>query len=204
MITCGRSLAFVLVTTCLSLPLALSQSISINSSDLGWWQEDGHHDANNKNYAVGNGYSTTTGPSEDRDVSTPLSSLRATGTNQFAIFNVLGTGTSYGAVTVSAADNGTFVVVNLNAAGIAYLNNNLGSDVAIAGAITTLDRSEPNEQGLFRFTPGMPIPGNTKLEVVIPEPASGSILLVAILIMQGWRRHRRSRINSPGRAMTSN
>ncbi len=77
------------------------------------------------------------------DVSTPLQTL-VTLAGGTAAFADLGTGTQLGAVTVSAAANGTIVEVNFNAAGIAYLNSVNGT-IAVGGAITTLNAGGASE-----------------------------------------------------------
>lgn len=70
------------------------------------------------------------------DVSTPISTLTAL-TGGTAAFADLGTGVQLGSVIVNGASNDTIVEVNLNSAGIAYLNSANGN-VAIGGALTTL------------------------------------------------------------------
>jgi subtilisin family serine protease len=84
------------------------------------------------------------------DVSTPLGSLEASGGGQTAIFNDLGTGTNYGSQVVSPADNGQFVSVSLNSAGLAALNASLGGQTALGGALTSL--SGEADQYLFGYS----------------------------------------------------
>lgn len=84
------------------------------------------------------------------DVSTSLPQLRATGTGQTAIFDDLGTGVGYGAQTVSAANNGGFVTVDLNTASVTALNAALGGDFAFGGSLTTLAGTA--NQFVFGFT----------------------------------------------------
>jgi hypothetical protein len=84
------------------------------------------------------------------DVSTAIPALEASGPGQIAIFNDLGSGTSYGAQTVSAASNGQTVSVALNAAAVSALNAGRGGQVAVGGAVTTI--SGPADQFIFAFT----------------------------------------------------
>lgn len=84
------------------------------------------------------------------DVSTPLGSLEASGGGQTDIFNDLGTGTNYGSQVVSPADNGQFVSVSLNSAGLAALNASLGGQTALGGALTSL--SGAADQYLFGYS----------------------------------------------------
>jgi hypothetical protein len=75
------------------------------------------------------------------DVTTPIPDLGASGSGQTAIFDDLGTGASFGSTTVSAADNGGFVSVTLNAAALASLNASSGGLAAVGGALTSLGGS---------------------------------------------------------------
>jgi len=84
------------------------------------------------------------------DVATPLSTLVASGAGQTAIFDDLGTGTPLGSQTVSVADNGQTVTIDLNADGVSYLNAARGSQVALGGAITTL--SGTSVQSVFAYS----------------------------------------------------
>jgi hypothetical protein len=78
------------------------------------------------------------------DVSTSVAALTG-GTGGLAAFADLGSGTSYGSVDVDYPNGSSQtnpVDVSLNAAGLAYLNANLGGIVAFGGALTTLVRDE--------------------------------------------------------------
>ena len=72
------------------------------------------------------------------DVSTAIANLMASGNGQVGIYNDLGTGASFAAQSVSAANNGQIVPVNLNAAGLAALNAARGGQMAVGGAVTTI------------------------------------------------------------------
>ena len=72
------------------------------------------------------------------DVSTVISTLIASGAGQVGIYNDLGSGTMFASQTVSGADNGTQIVITLNAAGIAAINaaiQNGGGGFAFGGAL---------------------------------------------------------------------
>jgi hypothetical protein len=107
------------------------------------------------------------------DVSTPVTTLVATGTNP-AIFNDLGSGTMFGSYVASAADNGTTISIALNAAGIAALNAALGSTIAFGGVLTTLSPL-PN-QYVFGFSTSTFVEDDVRrldlTTTVVPEPAS--------------------------------
>ena len=72
------------------------------------------------------------------DVSTSIASLEATGRGQRGIYNDLGSGNSYGSLTVNSADNGETVSTPLNATGVTALNAGRGGQFAIGGALTSL------------------------------------------------------------------
>ena len=69
------------------------------------------------------------------DVSTSIEALEATNSGQVGIFTDLGSGTLFASRTVSAADNGTQVLITLNASALAALNAAEGQEFAIGGAL---------------------------------------------------------------------
>jgi extracellular elastinolytic metalloproteinase len=84
------------------------------------------------------------------DVSTPLATLQASGTAQNTVYSDLGTGVSYGSQTVSSANNGGFVTVDLNPEGLTALNAALGGNLAVGGSLTTVVGTA--NQFIFGFT----------------------------------------------------
>ena len=70
------------------------------------------------------------------DVTTSIAALEAANTGQMAIFDDLASGTLFASRTVSAADNGTQVLITLNANAIAALNAAEGGAFAIGGVLT--------------------------------------------------------------------
>ena len=84
------------------------------------------------------------------DVITPIAKLRAGGSGLTEIYEDLGSGTTYGSVTVSSNNNNSIVVINLTAAGLAAINAAKGSQIAFGGAITSLAGN--TEQYLFAFS----------------------------------------------------
>jgi hypothetical protein len=77
------------------------------------------------------------------DVSTPIGILQASNSGQTGIFNDLESGTFFGSVVVTSADQGTQILVNLNAAGLASLNAAAGGDWAVGGSIYGAQSPEP-------------------------------------------------------------
>jgi hypothetical protein len=101
------------------------------------------------------------------DVSTDIAVLTS-GPREVAVFEDLGTGTSYGEYDVSAADNGQFVSITLNADALDNINNGAGL-FAIGGAVSTID-STPNNEIIFASSgePSVPAPYLTLTTVPIP------------------------------------
>jgi hypothetical protein len=204
--------------------------VSINSLDLGWYDNLGGHTPGNKNYGVGEVIDITTqsptrnffvfdvpasvtipaarirlfnpaspGPGYNSadptetytlfDVTTPIASLRGQG--GVAAYDDLGTGTVYGSVIVSSADNGRFVTIDLNPAALSALDAARGGQFAVGGAITTIDQPPRRTQNLFGWTPATAIPGNTTLEIV-PEPGAAAVVIVIAVPALLRRRRRRS------------
>jgi hypothetical protein len=115
-----------------------------------------------------NGYSSPD-PTETLgifDVSTPLTALQATGSGQTAIYNDLGSGTSYGSQTVSAASNGQLIAIPLNAAAVSALNAARGTRTAVGGALTSI--SGTANQFVFGFTNGTE---TKQLVLTLADPA---------------------------------
>jgi hypothetical protein len=68
-------------------------------------------------------------------VLTPIDELTASDTGRTDIFGDLADGVLYASKSVSAADNGTQVIINLNNDAIAALNDAIGSSFAFGGAV---------------------------------------------------------------------
>jgi hypothetical protein len=113
------------------------------------------------------------------DVTTDLGVLVA-GTGGVTAYDDLGGGAFFGSVEVSAADNGQFVEVDLNADGIAALNSANGL-FAFGGDLTTISHPDSVDEALFRFSHATP---DVRLVVeTIPEP---SILVLLGIVVVGW------------------
>jgi hypothetical protein len=68
------------------------------------------------------------------------------------IYNALGSGTAIGSLVVSSASNNQTLSLSFNAAGISYLNSNLGSKVSFGGQVTSISGS--GDQFIFGFSGG--------------------------------------------------
>jgi hypothetical protein len=135
------------------------------------------------------------------DVSTPVSTLVATGTN-VAIFDDLGSGTTFGQYVASAADNGTTISLALNAAGIAALNAAAGSTIAFGGVLTTLS-ALPN-QYVFGFSTATFVEDDVRRLDLTTAPEPTSLALLGLGLMAAVvRRRQQPSTRLRGRASSS-
>jgi hypothetical protein len=133
------------------------------------------------------------------DVSTNIDTLNA-GAGGTAAYNDLGSGTQFGSVTVDDSINfpptsaGYPVLVSLNSAGVAALNDARGGRIAFGGAITTLTGNELDENIFSRSNATFAT--NLILQTsVIAEPSSLVLLGpgAAAVLAFGWARRRQTR-----------
>ena len=118
------------------------------------------------------------------DVTTNLTDL-INGFGGLPAYDDLGSGTVYASYDASNADNGTIVVIDLNAAAVADSNAAAGGLWGIGGGITTLNGGD---EYLFGNTGG----GNnadTQLVVTL-IPAPGVLALLGVAGLVGSRRRR--------------
>lgn len=133
------------------------------------------------------------------DVSTPLSTLQGS-VNSVAAYNDLGSGNIFGTRVVTPPDIATKITIELNAAGLAALNANLGGYFVVGGALTTIDKNQSMDQFVFGFSHnyfGGPNDGNTQLELspngpVIPAPPAVFLLAAAIPVLGVMRLRRKA------------
>jgi hypothetical protein len=73
------------------------------------------------------------------EVHTSTTDLTQINSHRVDVFDDLGSGAFYGERVMSAADNGTWVRVQLNATGLAALNGAAGSTLALGGSLAGVD-----------------------------------------------------------------
>lgn len=117
-------------------------------------------------------------------IATDINTLRNGGTGLTSVFNDLRGGTDFGSITfASTPTNGSTIQFNLNAAGLAAINNAAGSQIAFGGSFDVTDNV--NDQYVFGYSgSGTPGDGKTRLNLVVnnfvaPEPSTFALLTVA-------------------------
>lgn len=122
------------------------------------------------------------------NVSTSIALL---GTNSIATYTDLGSGPSYGSVTVGASSNGTYVSIMLNAnflAAAQVAKGTAGRQIAIGGTLTTL-YPDDNEY-LFGYTGSLTAASNAQLvtTTTVPEPSTWALLGLGAVMWFAARR----------------
>ena len=115
------------------------------------------------------------------DVTTPVATLVAGGVSA-AIFSDLGSGTSYGNVTVANGYTG-IVTVTLNANAIAALNAAKGSSIAIGGALSTLGAG--SDEFIFADSFGGYVRRLTIQTVATPVPTMNEWGMIIFMVFAG-------------------
>ncbi len=110
--------------------------------------------------------------------------ILTSGAGGVGAYDDLAAGTFYGSIDVSAADNGAFVEVELNAAAIAALNST-GGKFAFGGNITTIGHPIDVQESVFWYSHQSP-----DVQLVVKVPAPGAMALLGLGAV-GVRRSRR-------------
>jgi hypothetical protein len=119
---------------------------------------------------------------ELHQVTTNTASLLA-GTAGSAGFFDLGDGAAYGSYTASLSDNGQFIDILLNAAGLADLNAAAGGTFVLGGILTTI--TPGGSQTIFGFSNANNL-ADTQLLVTtaaVPEPGTYALLLAGLVLV---------------------
>jgi len=83
------------------------------------------------------------------DVTTPVGQVMASNSGRVDIYNDLGSGTFFGSAVVTSGDQGTQILINLDAAGLASLNASAGGLWAVGGSIYGAQSPEPGTLVMF-------------------------------------------------------
>ena len=116
--------------------------------------------------------------------------LLVSGNGGIAAYEDLGNGTTYGEVEMTAADNGTFVEIELNDEALARINDpNDGPGLfVLGGAVATLQDPLGTPEWVFGFSTG--VEGSVTLEVTtstIPEPSCVLVLMLPGMLLNSRR-----------------
>ena len=128
---------------------------------------------------------------ELRQVSTNISDLRSA-TAGWTGFNDLGDGTIFGSYDATLADNGTFIDITLNSAGLAALNDTVGDWFVVGGRLSTAALGI-GTQTVFGYSNQNNM-ADTQLILTqaVPEPGAFSMALLGFSLI-GFTAYRRSR-----------
>lgn len=125
------------------------------------------------------------------DVTTPINTLLNAGHFlQATVFDDLGTGTSYGSVVMSPADNGNIVTITFNAAGLTALNGARGGQFAVGGSVTTLSGRTDNEF-VFGFTGSTSNLTQQLVLTTVAAPEPGTVLTCSLGVLLAYAGRRR-------------
>lgn len=114
-------------------------------------------------------------------------------------FSTLGTGSLFSSVTAGAGSNGQTLQLNFNAAGLAYLNTNLGNLVAFGGRVSTLNgvtnqhffaNTDPTGTNAVQTTP--PVKLNLQVTPEVPAGVQAVPVLLAVGGMALYQRRKKN------------
>lgn len=108
-----------------------------------------------------------------------------------AAFDDLGTGLNFGSIDIESANENSFIDIELNADGIAFLNAQAGDFAVLGGAVTSLNDAvgaTGNEWVFGETDAGGSVPAPQLLLVAVPEPSSIALIGLAFAAISSRRR----------------
>jgi len=118
------------------------------------------------------------------------------GAEGIAIYNDLGTGTSYGSTQVTATEAGVYFTITLTSEGVAALNAAQGSQLAIGASVTSLTAGPNPEQVFLNSETNESNPnsdGKAAQISVVPEPTTVALLGLSAGALLFFRRRSQAR-----------
>jgi len=112
-----------------------------------------------------------------------------------AIYTDLGDGTSFGSHNASLADNGAFIDIPLNAAGIAAAQTFVGiGSFVLGGEVSTLTAALNTKEYVFGLTDpaGFGVFTRQLIVTIVPEPGTGALVALGLVAVASARRSRAS------------
>lgn len=129
---------------------------------------------------------------ELREVLTPAAVVTAPSVANPTVFNDLGDGTLFGSYLASSADNGAFIEIELNAAGIAAAQGFAGvGEFVLGGSLSSLTSAFGTTEVVFGLTDPAGLGPYTR-ELVItytPEPGTAALLALGLVGLAVRRRN---------------
>jgi hypothetical protein len=110
-----------------------------------------------------------------------------------AIYTDLGDGTSFGSHNASLADNGAFIDIPLNAAGIASAQTFVGiGSFVLGGELSTLASVLNTKEYVFGLTDPVGYPDYTRqlIITIVPEPVTGALVALGLVGIASARKRR--------------
>jgi len=110
------------------------------------------------------------------------------GAGGIAAYDNLGDGLNFGSIDIEAANENSFIDIELNADGIAFLNARAGDFAVLGGSITSLNSAVGASGNEFVFGETETVQAPQLLLVAVPEPSSIALIGLAFAAISSRRR----------------